>query len=454
MNVTQENVDALNAIVRIQFTPADYQPQIEAQLRDYSKKVQMPGFRPGKVPAGMVKKMYGKSILVDELNKLTSDTLFSYLRDNQLDVLGNPLPQAANDSAIDLDNPGEINLSFELGLAPKFELDISSNHRFNIYKVKLDASYIDDIIADYRKRLGDMVDSESSKDGDQITGLFEELNADGTVKVEGISKKTTIQFDDIKAGDQQELFTGLHAGSEIVVDFQTAVANPTVTGAILAISKEEAEQLTSHFRFTVESVKESSLAEVNQDFFDKLLGPGAISSEEELRARIQEDGESRYRKDTDNRLFNEVVEHLVNNTRFDLPNEFLKRWLVSQNEGKVNPEDIESNYENYSKGIRWQLIEGKILKDFNIAVSDEDILESFTGDFLSYMGAPGTQDEMLRERAREIAKGMMKNEKEVNKVYDRLYNEAMTTVFLSNFDIHSVELPFDAWVEQLNKPLN
>jgi len=206
MNVTQENVDALNAIVRIQFTPADYQPKIDAQLRDYSKKVQMPGFRPGKVPAGMVKKMYGKSILVDELNKLTSDTLFNYLRDNQLDVLGNPLPQAENDSAIDLDNPGEINLSFELGLAPKFELDITSNHRFNIYKVKLDASYIDDIIQDYRKRLGDKVDSESSEDGDQITGLFEELNADGTVKVDGISKKTTIQFDDIKAGNQQELF--------------------------------------------------------------------------------------------------------------------------------------------------------------------------------------------------------------------------------------------------------
>ena len=138
MNVTQENVDALNAVVRIQFTPADYQSKIDEQLRDYAKKVQMPGFRPGKVPAGMVKKMYGKSILVDELNKLTSDTLFNYLRDQQLDVLGNPLPREENDAAIDLDNPGEINLSFEVGLAPKFELDLSTNHRFNHYKVKLD----------------------------------------------------------------------------------------------------------------------------------------------------------------------------------------------------------------------------------------------------------------------------------------------------------------------------
>ena len=454
MNVTQENVDALNAVVRIQFTPADYQSKIDEQLRDYAKKVQMPGFRPGKVPAGMVKKMYGKSILVDELNKLTSDTLFNYLRDQQLDVLGNPLPREENDAAIDLDNPGEINLSFEVGLAPKFELDLSTNHRFNHYKVKLDASYVNEIIEDYRKRLGEMVDTTSSAEGDQIHGIFEELNADGTVKEDGINKHATVQFDDLKDGDQQALFTGLSTGSHITVDLKTAVVNPTVIGALLAISKEEAEVLESQFRFTVESVKRSEPAEINQDFFDKLLGPGVIASEEELRERISEDGESRYRKDADNRLFNEVVEHLVNNTRFDLPNDFLKRWLVSQNEGKVNPEDIESNYDNYSKGIRWQLIEGKIIKDNNIAVSSEQVVESFTEDFLSYMGAPGTQDEALRGRAREIAQGMMKNEKEVNKVYDRLYNEAMTTLFLTSFDIKSIELPFEAWVEQLNKPLN
>jgi len=149
-----------------------------------------------------------------------------------------------------------------------------------------------------------------------------------------------------------------------------------------------------------------------------------------------------------------VVEHLVNNAKFELPDEFLKRWLVSQNEGKVNPEDIESNYENYARGIRWQLIEGKLIRDNNIAITNDQVLESLTEDFLAYMGAPGTTDEDLRERAREIAKGMMKNEKEVNKVYDKLYNEALTTLFLTGFDIHTVELGFDEWVAQLNKPLN
>ncbi|MFM2285957.1 MAG: trigger factor [Bacteroidota bacterium] len=454
MNVTQENVDALNAIVRIQFTPADYQPKIDEQLRDYAKKVQMPGFRPGKVPAGMVKKMYGKSILVDELNKLTSDTLFNYIREQQLDVLGNPLPKAENDDALDLDNPGEINLSFEVGIAPKFELDLSTNHRFNHYKVKLDDSYVSDIIEDYRKRLGELTETETSAEGDQIHGVMAELNADGSEKEGGIHKHVTIQFEDLKEGDQQAAFTGLSKGAEITVDVKKAIVNPTVIGAILSISKEEAEAIENTFRFTVEWVKRGSLAEVNQDFFDKLLGPGVISSEEELRARITEDGEARYRKDADNRLFNEAVEHLVNTTRFDLPDDFLKRWLVAQNEGKVNPADIESNYENYAKGIRWQLIEGKIIKDNNIAVTSEQVVESFTEDFLAYMGAPGTQDETLRGRAREIAQGMMKNEQEVNKVYDRLYNEAMTTLFLASFDVHTVELPFEAWVEQLNKPLN
>jgi trigger factor len=454
MNVIQENVDELNAVVRIEFSPADYQPKIDEQLKDYGRKVQMPGFRPGKVPAGMVRKMYGKTILVEQLNKLTSDTLFNFIRENQLNVLGNPLPKPENDAAFDLDNPGDIKLAFEVGLAPNFDLDVSSNHRFNMYKLKLDDSYVNDIIEDYRKRLGEPEDVETSTNEDTIHGVFTELNADGSVKEEGIVKNATISFADFKEGNGEATFTGVTKGADVKVNLKEAVVNPTVIAALLAISKEEVEGISDSFSFNVESIKRTAPAEINQEFFDKLLGPGVISSEEELRERIIEDGQKRYNKDSENRLFNEVVEHLVNTSTFELPNEFLKRWLVSQNEGKVNPEDIESNYDNYARGIRWQLIEGKLIRDNNIAITNDQVLESLTEDFLAYMGAPGTADEDLRERAREIAKGMMKNEKEVNKVYDKLYNEALTTLFLTGYDIHTVELGFDDWVAQLNKPLN
>lgn len=455
MNITQEKVDELNAVVRIEFKPEDYQPKIDEQLREYARKAQMPGFRPGKVPFGMVRKMYGRSVLVDQLNKLTSDTLFNYIRESQIDLLGNPLPKPENDNALDLDNPGDIKLAFEVGLAPSFNLDISSNHSFNLYQMKADDKYIDEIIDDYRGRLGEQVDADSfSEEKDMLHGDLTELNEDGSEKEGGISKHVHLSFPDFKAGNGKEIFEGMKAGDEVTVNLHEAISNPAVIAAILGIKREETAGLSNAFRFKAESVKRTVPAEINQEFFDKLLGEGAISSEEELRERVASDAAARYRKDSENRLFNEVVEHLVNNTSFELPNEFLKRWLVSQNEGKVAPEDIETNYANYSKGIRWQLIEQKILRENNIAVSSEQVVEAFTEDFLAYMGAPGTQDEAIRGRAREIAQSMMKNEQEVNKVYDRLYNEAMTALFIKDFDIKTIELPFEQWVEQMNKPLN
>lgn len=455
MNVTKENVDELNAVVRIEFSPADYQPKIDEQLKDYGRKVQMPGFRPGKVPASMVKKMYGKSILVDELNKLTSDTLFNYIRENQLNVLGNPLPKPENDNAFDLDNPGEIKLAFELGLAPEFELDISTNHRFNLYTLKLDDAYVNDIIEDYKLRLGEQQEvDKADEENDSIHGVLTQLAEDGTPKEEGLIKHATFSMKDFKEGNGATIFSGIAKDAVIDLNIKEAIVNPTVIAAILGVSKDEVDGISNKFSFQVENIKRTIPSEVNQEFFDKLLGPGAISSEDELRERIIEDGQKRYRKDSENRFFNEVVEHLVSNTIFDLPDDFLKRWLVSQNEGKVQADDIEQNYTNYARGIRWQLIEGKVIRENNIAITNEQVVDSLTEDFLAYMGAPGTQDADLRARAKEIAQGMLKNEQEVNKVYDRLYNEAMTTLFLASYDVQTIELPFDKWVEQLNKPIN
>jgi trigger factor len=455
MNISQEKVDELNAVVRIEFSPSDYQPKIDEQLKEYARKVQMPGFRPGKVPFGMVRKMYGKSILVDQLNKLTSDTLFSFIRENNLDVLGNPLPKPENDMALDLENPGNIKLAFELGLAPSFTIDISSNHSFNLYTMKADDKYIGEIVNDYRVRLGEKAEADSfSEENDVLHGDLIELNEDGSIKEAGFEKHVHFSFPDFKSGNGAEVFRNMKAGEEKEVNLHEAIVNQAVIAAILGVKKEEAEQLSNRFLFKAESIQRPVPAELNQDFFDKLLGPGVVTSEAELQNRIAEDASKRYRKDSENRLFNEVVEHLVSNTSFNLPDEFLKRWLVSQNEGKVNPGDIDQNYSNYSKGIRWQLIEQKLIKENSINITSDQVLDAFTEDFLAYMGAPGTEDELMRERAAEIAKSMMKNEQEVNKVYDRLYNEALTTLFLSGFDIKTIELSFDKWVEQMNKPLN
>lgn len=454
MNISQESVDALNAVIRIHITPDDYQPKIEEQLRQYGRRVSMPGFRAGKVPPGMIRKMYGKSILVDELNKLTSDSLFGYIREKQLDILGNPLPKPENDEAIDLENPGDINFAFEVGLAPKFELDISPNHRFNLYMVLADDTFISETVENYRKRLGEPVEVETSEEGDTVQGIFEQLDENGAVLEGGIHTQADIHPEDLKEAKDNTVFIGLSKGQSLMLDVKETFGNEAVIAALLKISKEAVTELNGSFRFTVETIKRNTPAEIDQEFFDRLFGEGEITSDEAMRERIKSDTQKRYRKDAEMRLFNEAVEHLVKSTSFNLPDDFMKRWLASNNEGKVNPADIEANYENYSKGIRWQLIENKIIKENNIAFSQEDVLNKLTDDFLGYMGMESSGDEGMRTRAREIASGMLKNEKEVNKVYDRLYNEAMTQLFLSNFDVRPVELPFEKWVEQLNAPIS
>lgn len=454
MNISKELVDNLNAVIRIQITPDDYQPNIDRQLREYSKKVSMPGFRPGKVPAGMVKKMYGKSILVDELNKLTSDSLFNYIRENNLNILGNPLPKPENDNAIDLDNPGEINFAFEIGLAPDFNLDISSNHRFNLYTVKVDDKFVDESIEDYRKRLGEHTDVDDAASADMLHGVFVELDENNNPKEGGLEKHGDIVSADLEKFANADVFRSLAIGASADINLKEVIGDAGLIAKTLGISNDEAEQLDSKFRFTLESARKIVPAELNQDFFDRLLGPGEVSSEEELRKRIIADNEARYRKDAEMRLFNEAVEFLVKNTSFDLPEAFMKRWLLSNSEGRVKPEDIENNYQDYEKGIRWQLIESKILKDNNISFTSEDVVNKVTDEFLQYMGVGSGADESMRERAKEIALNMLKKESEMNRVYDRLYNEAMTALFLKSFDINTVELPFEKWLEQINAPIS
>jgi trigger factor len=453
MNITKEHKDELNAIIRIQFGPEDYQPKIDQQLREYSKKVSMPGFRPGKVPAGMVKKMYGKSILVDELNKLTSDSLFGFIRDNQIDILGNPLPAPENDERLDLENPGHINLAFEIGLAPQFDLEISSKKSFDMYVPLIDEEFISKEIENYRERLGDYTETEVAEAGDLVHGVFTELNEDGSVKEGGISRHTDIHDADLKEGDSQA-FVGMKKGDIKTIDVKTVFVNPSVIAAILAISAEEVEALTSQFSFEAETIRRKTKAEVNQEFFDKLFGKDAIFSEEELKNRIASDSNTRFQKDAETRFFNEVVEDLVKNSSFVLPDEFLKRWLSSTNDGKVSPEDIEQNYTNYAKGIRWQLIENKLIRDNEISVTREQAIDSVANDFLAYMGGAIGAGEEGMTQARSIAERMLQNEKEANKVFDRLYNEALNKLFLEKFTIQQVALPFEDWVKKVSEPLN
>ncbi|MCC6768467.1 MAG: trigger factor [Bacteroidia bacterium] len=453
MQVSQENIDQLNAIIRIDIKAEDYQPAVEKQLREYGRKASMPGFRPGKVPAGMIKKMYGKSVMLDEINKLTSDTLMNHIRENGLNILGQPLPSEENSLDMSQDAPDTVHLAFEIGLAPEFEPDLSKNHRFNLYMLQPDEQMLDEIVTDYRMRLGVAEPAEKAAKGDMLHGVFEELDAEGNVVEGGVQAHGDIREQDLVNSDAFLPFVGLSAGAELTIQPKELFKDEQTLARVLGLGPAKAEGLNSAFRFKVEDIKRLVPAELDQEFYDKVFGPGKASNEAEMRQLIADDLVKHYRKDAETRLYHEAVEHLVKNTSFDLPDSFMKKWLVANSEGKVSEDDIALNYENYARGIRWQLIEGKIQQANKIAVSQDDVLNQLTEDFLSYMGMAGTDDEDMRGRARQIASGMLKNEKEVNRIYDQLYTEAMTALFVNSFDVNEIALPKDKWIEQINAPI-
>jgi len=454
MQISQENIDSLNAIIRINIQPEDYREGVDKQLKEYGRRASIPGFRPGKVPSGMIRKMYGKSVLLDELNKLTNETLLGYIRDNNLKILGNPLPAESNDNAFNPDEPGEMQLAFEIGLAPEFEPALSSEHSFNLYLFKPEESDVEDLLNHYRIQLGKKEATDISAKGDIVHGILTQLDQEGNPLEGGIVAHADFKEEDMLNADAFLPFIGLKVGSEIKLNLKEVCKEEMQIARMLQISPEAAATLDTPFMFKVEEINRVIPAELDQAFFDQLYGKDKIQGVEELRARISSDLAERYKKDAFNRFFNEVVEHLVNKTAFDLPDGFMKKWLVSNSEGKMHPEDIEQNYENYARSIRWQLIEGQILRSNQIAFSSEDVLEKLTRDFLSYMGQADTDDEDMRARAKQIATGMLKNEKEVNRIYDELYRDAMTDLFHRSFQVSEVGLPMKEWVEKMNAPFS
>jgi len=454
MNIEKFSTDEQTAEISIIIAPEDYQNKLTKGLKDYAQKARIPGFRPGKVPVGMVKKMVGKSLLADELNNITSDAIFNYIKENNLDIIGNPLPKESPNTELELDELKSYTFKFEIAYAPTFDLEVSKNKTYDFHRFEPEAKFIDEQVATYQKRVGEVVEYEVSELNDDITGTLTELDENGEAKENGIvAVGAKITFDDIKNENHQKALIGLNMVDTITLNLKEVIENEVVIASLLKIDSSLVEALNPNFSFKIEKIERVKPAEINQEFFDKLFGPGVINSEEELRERIKNDAIAHYEKDAENRFFNEVVEDLVNNTNFTLPEDFLKRWLVSVNRENVSTEDILQNFSKYEKGIRWQLIEAKLVKDNNITVSEDDVVDFFQHEYMSYFGMGLDNEEMLG-RIRDLAKGMLKNEKEVNRAYDKIYIDRLTQLFKNGFKINVIASDFDTWLNYMKQPLS
>ncbi len=442
MNITQENVDELNAVLRVKVAAEDYLPKVESALKEHQKKASIPGFRPGKVPTGMIKKMYGRSILVEAINKLLNDSLYNYINENKIEVLGNPLPKADSGIHIDWDNQKDFEFLYEMGLAPKFNVDLSAKDKFTYKTVKIDEDLINKYISDISKRYGKVENVEVSGEGDLLNGDFVELDANGEILPGGIFKTSPIFLDRIKDEATKKALTGLRKEDKVILEAQKLSDNPVDIASMLGIEKEAAEKLTSKIQFTVKNISRLAGSEINQELFDKIYGEGTVTSTEEFKVKIKDELSHMFVNDSERKFYNDVVEYLMNKINFDLPTGFLKRWIVAVNEKPVTPEQVETEFDEYSKGLKWSLIENKIIKDNGIQVANEEIID-YTKQMILEQFGKYDPTPMPEEELNKTAQRVLSNKEEAKKIYEKLYGEKVMTLFKTKFTLENQELTYD-----------
>lgn len=438
MNFTLEKNDDLNAIVKVKLGPEDYSAKVEKVLKDYQKKASIPGFRPGKVPNGMIKKMYGKSILVDEINKILNDSLNGYIVDNRLEVLGNPLPKRDQEHTIDWDNQKEFEFSYDLGLAPKFEIDLNKSEKFDYLTVKIDAATISKYANDIARRYGKVSNPEVSMDNDLLFGDFVELDQNENPIEQGIFKSTSLAVDTIANNELRKQFIGLSKGSKIVVNSNEITENKTDLAAMLGIPKEQAEKLASKFSFTLTNISRIEPAEMTEEFFGKVYGK-EVTTEEEFNSKIKEELNQMYAIDSDRRLKNDIVLRLVDKLKIALPDEFLKRWLMAVNDKPISYDQVSQEYNSYSNGLRWQLIENKIVKNHNLVVNHEEVKE-YVRNLVKEQFMRYNQLEMQAEELEGTVNRVLANEEETKKLYQRMYDLRIMELFKNTFTLTNKEV--------------
>lgn len=446
MEVTRQDVDSLNALLTVKVKAEDYQEKVNSTLEGYRKQANIPGFRKGKVPMGIIKKQYGRAVLAEELNKLVSENLHQYIQEQNLDILGNPLPKTDDDVKGDFDKPSDFEFTYEIGLSPEIDIKLSGRNKFEYTKVKIDGELIEKQMNDLRRRYGKLASVDTVGEKDMVLGQFVELDESGDIKEGGILHSSTISMEFI---EDKKAIKGLlkkKVGDKVVLDPYKVSKGGSDTASMLGIKEDELENISNSFEFTINDVKQMELAELNQELFDKLFGEGTVSSEEEMKAKIVEDLEKMFSADSDKILARRVTNDLIKKTEIELPNEFLKRWIQASQKEPISLEDIEKDYENYAKGIRWQLIQNEIFKKNDIKVTQQETIDYTKGllvnQYAQY-GIPAPEDKELSASAMQV----LSNREEAQRISDMLAEEKLLDYYKNTVKLAEKEVSYDDFMK-------
>lgn len=449
MNIVREDLKDGIALLKVQISTPDYTEKVNASLEKYRKTAKIPGFRPGKVPASFVKKQVGKSVLAEELNRIVSESLFSYINEHKIDILGQPIPSTSEEVKGDFDNPTDFEFTYEIGLTPTFEIPLTNNTKLTYNKVNVDAELIGKQMDDLRRRYGKLVSSEKVGETDMILGLFTELNEDETEKEGGISNSSTISMEFVEDKNTKKSLLDKKIGDVIVVDPRAVSKGDSDMKAMLGLKAEDTTEIGKKYALKINEIKHIELAELNQELFDKLFGPNAVSSEAELKTRIQGDLEEMFNADSDRLVMRDAYNHLMDNTKLELPTDFLKRWITISAEKPIAEQELEEQYPEYEKSMKWQLIQGKIFKDNNLQLKNEEVID-FTKGLLAKQyaqyGIPAPEDKELAASAVQV----LKNQEESARIYDMIAESKLIDFVKSTAKLSDKKISYDDFVALAN----
>ena len=451
MKVTFENPDKVNGLMTITVEEADFKENVEKTLKNYRKKANIPGFRPGQVPMGMIRRQVGTSVKVDEINKLVGQEIYKYVQENNIQMLGDPLP-SEKQQPVDVEKDAPYTFVFDIAVAPEFEIKLNGHDKVDYYTIKVDDKLIDQQVEMYASRGGHYDKVEKYEDNDMLKGDLRELDADGNTKEGGITVEAAIMLPNyIKVDDQKKLFEGCKLGD--IITFNPKKAYPENNGEIsslLKISREEAENITADFSFQITEISRYVKADVNQELFDQVFGKDVVKDEKEFRERIAEGMKAQFAVDSDFRFIYDLRAHCEKKVgKLTYPDALLKRIMLQNNKDK-GEEFVEKNYDLSVKELTWHLIKEQLVRDNNIKVEDADIKEAAKeaarAQFAQY-GMNNVPDEYLENYAND----MLKKKEYVDNLVDRSIDRKLTEVMKGVVKLNPKEVTLDEFNKMMEE---
>lgn len=434
MDIKLDKSSSTEASIKIRLDEADYQPKVDQKIKEYSKKANIKGFRPGKAPSSLIRKLYGKSILVEELNQMLVQSLNDYIKQNDLRILGDPLPKRESSESIDWDNQKEFEFEYEIGMVGDFSYSLEKEVTF--YDVVVEEEAINDTVENLKIQYGQTINPETSEDGDYLYGELKQKDGE-------IERETVIALFELDE-KEKSAFIGVKPGDEIEFDIRKAFSNERLIGLVTGKKPEEVADVKGLFTFKVNKIDRRVPAEMNQEFFDRMFGKDQVKSEEEFRAKIADNLKEGYTHESEHLLTNDIRNKLLDETQLEMPEGFLKKWLKASDE-KINDDTLAKEFEAYTRELKWSVIRNKIAEDLQIKVEKEDLDQKAKAIVSDYLRSSGMPPQFIEENIEKFTENYLKGGEGKNymNLYEQVRNEKIVQAIRERMKIDKKSVSVD-----------